>query len=120
MPLAVVKELAYTGRRLGAAKALSYGLVNEVFESPEAMLAGALLCASELAAKPPVAIWGTKQAIHYARDHSVDDALKQMGWLQGAIWSNQHVREAVTALKEKRAGAFPELSTLHYFKEIGL
>ena len=120
VPLAVVKELAYTGRRLGAAKALGYGLVNEVFDSPEAMLAGALLCAKEIASKPPVAIWGTKQAIHYTRDHSVDDALKQMGWLQGAIWSNQHVREAVTALKEKRTGEFPELSTLHYFKEMGL
>jgi enoyl-CoA hydratase len=33
VPLAVVKELAYTGRRLPAAKALGYGLVNEVFES---------------------------------------------------------------------------------------
>jgi len=119
VPLAVVKELAYTGRRLGAAKALGYGLVNEVFDSPEAMLAGALQCAKEIASKPPVAIWGTKQAIHYTRDHSVDDALKQMGWLQGAIWSNQHVREAVTAMKEKRLGAFPELSTLQSFKEIG-
>jgi enoyl-CoA hydratase len=49
-----------------------------------------------------VDIWGTKQAIHYARDHSVDDALRQMGWLQAAIWSNQQVREAVTAMKEKR------------------
>jgi len=120
VPLAVVKELAYTGRRLGAAKALGYGLVNEVFDSPEAMLAGALLCAKEIASKPPVAIWGTKQAIHYTRDHSVDDALKQMGWLQGAIWSNQHVREAVTAMKEKRAATFPELSTLNNFKDIEL
>jgi enoyl-CoA hydratase len=67
-----------------------------------------------------VAIWGTKQAIHYTRDHSVDDALKQMGWLQGAIWSNQHVREAVTAMKEKRAGEFAGLSSLQSFKEIGL
>ena len=71
------------------------------------------------AAKPPVAIWGTKQAIHYARDHSVDDALKQMGWLQGAIWSNAHVREAVTAMKEKRAASFPALSGLQSFKELG-
>ncbi|HQR98633.1 MULTISPECIES: enoyl-CoA hydratase-related protein [unclassified Polaromonas] len=120
VPLAVVKELAYTGRRLGAARALGYGLVNEVFDSPEALLAGALLCAKEIASKPPVAIWGTKQAIHYTRDHSVDDALKQMGWLQGAIWSNQHVREAVTAMKEKRAGGFAGLSPLQSFKEIGL
>ena len=120
MPLAVVKELAYTGRKLNAAKALAYGLVNEVFDTPEAMLAGALQCAKEIAAKPPVAIWGTKQAVHYARDHSVDDALKQMGWLQGAIWSNQHVREAVTAMKERRAGSFPDLATLRYFNENSL
>jgi enoyl-CoA hydratase len=119
VPLAVVKELAYTGRRLSAAKALGYGLVNEVFDSPEAMLAGALQCAKEIASKPPVAIWGTKQAIHYTRDHSVDDALKQMGWLQGAIWSNQHVRESVTAMKEKRAGEFNALPPLTFFNEIG-
>jgi enoyl-CoA hydratase len=84
------------------------------------MLAGALSCAREIAAKPPVAIWGTKQAIHYARDHAVDDALKQMGWLQGAIWSNQHVRESVAAMKEKRAGEFPGLAPLKHFNEIGL
>ncbi len=120
VPLAVVKELAYTGRRLPAQKALGYGLVNEVFESQEATLAAALQCAKEIASKPPVAIWGTKQAIHYTRDHSVDDALKQMGWLQGAIWSNQHVRESVTAMKEKRAGDFPGLSPLKHFNEIGL
>lgn len=120
IPLALVKELAYTGRKLGAARALACGLVNEVFDSPEAMLAGALQCAKEIAAKPPVAIWGTKQAIHYARDHSVDDALKQMGWLQGAIWSNQHVREAVTAMKEKRPAHFPALAPLRNFDELGL
>lgn len=120
IPLALVKELAYTGRRLGAARALAHGLVNEVFDSPETLLAGALQAASEIAAKPPVAIWGTKQAIHYARDHSVDDALKQMGWLQGAIWSNAQVREAVTAMKEKRPARFAALAPLKTFNESGL
>ena len=120
IPLALVKELAYTGRRLSAARALGCGLVNEVFDSAEAMLAGALQCAREIAGKPPVAIWGTKQAIHYARDHSVDDALRQMGWLQAAIWSNQHVREAVMAMKEKRAGDFPALVPLKKFDDLGL
>ena len=119
MPLAVVKELAYTGRRLPAAKALAYGLVNEVFDTQEATVAAALQCAQEIAAKPPVAIWGTKQAVHYARDHSVEDSLRQMGWLQGAVWSNAHVREAVTALKEKRAGDFTALAALQGFKDLG-
>ena len=115
MPLGVVKELAYTGRRLPAQKALGYGLVNEVFDTHDAMLTAALQCAKEIASKPPVAIWGTKQVIHYARDHSVDDALKQMGWVQGAIWSNSHVGEAVTAMKQKRAAEFPPLAPLARF-----
>jgi enoyl-CoA hydratase len=118
IPLGVVKELAYTGRRLSAPKALGYGLVNEVFDNPDAMLAAALQCAREIAAKPPVAIWGTKQVIHYTRDHSVDDSLKQMGWVQGAIWSNANLREAVTAMTEKRAGDFTALSALSSFKDI--
>jgi enoyl-CoA hydratase len=117
IPEAVAKEYAYTGRRMPAAKALACGLVNEVFDTPEATLAAALQCAAEIAAKPPVAIWGTKQAIHYSRDHSTEDALKQMGWLQGAIWSNANVREAVAAMKEKRAGEFAPLAALGSFKD---
>ena len=115
IPLGVVKELAYTGRRLPAAKARDYGLVNDVFDTPEACLAAAMQCAKEIVAKPPVAIWGTKQVIHYARDHSVDDALRQMGWVQGAIWSNAHVREAVTAMKTQREAQFPSLAELKGF-----
>lgn len=119
LPMAVVKELAYTGRRLPAAKAQAHGLVNEVFDSQEAMLTAALQCAKEIASKPPVAIWGTKQAIDYARDHSTEDSLRQMGWLQGAIWSNRHVIEAITAMKEKRPGQFTPLAPLSSFKELG-
>jgi len=119
IPFAVVKEMAYTGRRLPAQRALAYGLVNEVFDTPEAMLSAALQCAKEIASKPPIAIWGTKQAVNYARDHSVEDSLRQMGWLQGAIWSNAHVRESITAMKEKRAGSFTPLSALQSFKALG-
>jgi enoyl-CoA hydratase len=117
--MAVVKELAYTGRRLSAGKAQAYGLVNEVFDTQEATLAAALQCAQEIASKPPVAIWGTKQAVNYARDHSTEDSLRQMGWLQGAIWSNAHVSEAIMAMKDKRAGQFTPLAALPSFKELG-
>ncbi len=119
IPFGVVKELAYTGRRLPASKALGYGLVNEVFDTHEATVAAALQCAKEIAAKPPVAIWGTKQAVTYARDHSVEDSLRQMGWLQGTVWSNAHVREAISAMKDKRAGQFPALAGLQSFKALG-
>ena len=117
IPLGVVKELAYTGRRLPAVRAQALGLVNEVFDSHAATVEAALQCAREIATKPPVAIWGTKQAVNYARDHSVDDSLRQMGWLQGAIWSNAHVREAIVATKERRAGQFPSLTPLSSFQD---
>ena len=118
LPMAVAKELAYTGRRMGATRAAQYGLVNEVFDTQAATLDAARQCAAEIAAKPPVAIWGTKQALNYARDHSVDDSLKQMGWLQGAIWSNAHVKEAIDAMQAKRQGDFPSLAPLRSFQEV--
>lgn len=118
IPEAIVKEYAYTGRRMPAAKALAYGLVNEVFDSQAQMVAAALQTAAEIAAKPPIAIWGTKQAIHYTRDHSTEDALKQMGWLQAGIWSNAHVREAVSAMQQKRLGQYTPLSPLTAFKDV--
>ena len=119
LPMALVKELAYTGRRLSAEKAMAWGLVNEVLPTHEATVAAALQAAKEIASKPPVAIWGTKQAINYARDHSVEDSLRQMGWLQGAIWSNPHVHEAIRAMKEKCQPNFPALTPLKGFKEFG-
>ena len=118
IPMAVVKELAYTGRRLSADKALEYGLVNEVLPDAHAALAAAMKAAEDIVSKPPVAIWGTKQALHYARDHSVEDSLKQMGWLQSGIWSNAHVSEAITAFQKKQAAEFPELATLRSFKDV--
>jgi len=118
VPMALAKELAYTGRRLGAEQAKLHGLVNEVFADAAASLAAAMQCAKEIAAKPPVAIWGTKQALNYARDHSVEDALQQMGWLQGAIWSNAHVGEAIAASKTKRAASFPDLQALRSFRDL--
>ncbi len=117
MPMAVVKELAYTGRRLNADKALQHGLVNEICADQASALEAAMQAAQEIASKPPIAIWGSKQALHYARDHSTADALQQMGWLQSGIWSNAHVQEAIAAFQSKRSGNFPALAPLPSFKD---
>jgi enoyl-CoA hydratase len=117
MPMAVVKELAYTGRRMNADKALQHGLVNDICADQASALAAAMQAAQEIASKPPIAIWGSKQALHYARDHSTADALQQMGWLQSGIWSNAHVQEAIAAFQSKRSGNFPALAPLQSFKD---
>ncbi|RJG07484.1 enoyl-CoA hydratase [Noviherbaspirillum cavernae] len=117
IPEGIVHELAYTGRRLPAQRALALGLVNEVFDTQDAMLAAAMQMAREIAEKPPVAIWGSKQAIHYARDHSTHDALRQMGWLQSGIWQTGNLVEAFTAKQQGHAPQYDDLPPLHSFEE---
>lgn len=115
IPEGVARELAFTGRRLPAARALALGFVNDLFETPEAMLEEVLEIAAEIATKPPVAVWASKQAIDYARDHSVADGLRQMGWLQSGLWDTSAVAEAIRARAEKRAPRFDDLEPLRYF-----
>ena len=115
IPEGVVREYAYTGRRMPAYRALAVGRVNEVFDTQEAMLEAAMQTAMEIAARPPVAVWATKQAIDYARDHPVADGLRQMGWLQAGMWDTGAVVEAIQARSERRAPEFPDLKPLRYF-----
>lgn len=82
------------------------------------MLAAAMQTAQEIAAKPPIAIWGSKQALDFARDHSVQDSLRQMGWLQAGIWSNRHVMESVQATQQKRSSTFPPLMPQRAFGQM--
>ena len=109
IPEGIVHEMAYTGRRLPAARALAVGLVNEVFDTQEMMLAAAQQMAEEIAQKAPVAIWGSKQAIHYARDHSTHDALQHMGALQSGIWQSSNLMEAFMAKQQGRPTEFSDL-----------
>ena len=116
-PEGVVHELAYSGRKLGSSRALQLGLVNQVFADQAQMLEEARQLALEIASKPPVAVWGSKQAIHYARDHSTHDALQQMGWLQSGIWQNTQVMEAFFAKQQGRDPEFADLPSIPNFSQ---
>lgn len=117
IPEAIVHEMAYTGRRLNAERALIAGLVNEIYGSQEEMLAAAMKMASEIAEKSPVAIWGTKQAIHYARDHSTHDALQQMAWLQSALWQQNALSATVDAKQRDAKVKYDDLPPAHLFAD---
>ena len=54
MPIAAVRELAYTGRKFDASEAKNLGLINEVYSSKEDMLKQVKLKAEEIAKKSPV------------------------------------------------------------------
>ena len=109
VPEGFAREMAYTGRRVPAARAFEAGLVQQVFPDHDALVAGALETAREIAAKSPLAIWGTKVAMNFARDHTVDDALEQIATWQAGMFQPGDMAEAFTARAEKREAVFPEL-----------
>lgn len=109
VPEGIVRELAYTGRRLSAAKALQVGLVNEVYPNQEAMLAGVLQIAAEIAEKSPLAVWGSKEMMNYTRDHSIADGLNYIATWQAGMFFGGDMAEAFAA---KQSGRKPKFQNL--------
>ncbi len=93
----MVRELAYTGRKLGAQEARELGFVNRVFSDREAMLAGVTEIARDIAAKAPLAIRGTKEMILYTRDHSVTDGLNYIATWNAGMLSQADLMGSVEA-----------------------
>jgi len=112
IPEGWVRELAYTGRRLPAQRAKEIGLVNEVFETHEALVDHALATAREIASKSPLAVAGSKVMINYARDHTIKDGLDYIATWQTGMFSPAHMMEAFQAKAQKRDPEFPDLVPL--------
>ena len=109
LPEGIVRELAYTGRRMSAREALERGLVNRVFPDHASMLAGVMEVAAEIATKAPLAVAGCKRMINYARDHSTADALDYIAIWNASMFQTEEIREALAANGEKRRGDFASL-----------
>ena len=112
IPEGWVKQMAYTGERLPAAKAKEIGLVNDVFESHEEMMEHVLGIAKEIASKNPLAVTGCKVQINYGRDHYTADALDYIGVWNSGMLPPSHMQEAFAAKAEKREPEFPDLLPL--------
>jgi len=112
IPEGWVKEMAYTGMRLKADKAKEIGLVNDVFDTHEALLAHVMGVATEIAKKNPVAVTGSKVLINYGRDHSTADTLDYIGVWNASMLPATHMKEAMMAQMEKREAEFPDLLKL--------
>ena len=110
VPPGVAREMAYTGERLGAARALAVGLVNDVLPDAAALLDRAMALARTIASKSPLAIAGSKLALNHARDHSTASALQQMTLLQSAIFDTTEMATAIAAWKAKGVADFAALA----------
>lgn len=109
IPDAVVRELAYTGDRLGAERAERLGFVNGLFDDPAATVAGALAVAHKIAARAPVAVAASKEMINYTRDHSVAESFAYMNALQPGVFDPEDIARAVVAQKSGQPAAFANL-----------
>ena len=110
IPDGVVRELAYTGARMPAARAKEVGLVNEVYADQETMLSAVHEIAAEIASKSPLAIQGTKESILYSRDHSVAESLDFISLWQTGMFQPADMMESFKAQAEKRDAVFDDLN----------
>ena len=109
MPEGVVRELAYTGRKMPAVECKERGLFNNVYENKEKMISSVMAIAKEIATKPPLAVYGCKRIITYSRDHTTMDTLDNIAVWNMSMLSPSEMTEAMVSTKQKRQGQFTEL-----------
>jgi len=112
IPEGLMRELAYTGRRMPAEEARTAGLVNAVYEDQTTLLESVLRMAGDIASKSPLAIASTKHLLQYGRDHSVSDTLNyQLAWM-GAVSQGEEMATYFKARAEGREPEYPDLPPL--------
>jgi enoyl-CoA hydratase len=100
------RELAYTGGDIDADRALQMGLVNQVFATPEELLAQARATARKIADNPPLVVQGAKQVMEYCADKSVADGLRYVAVWNSAFLQSNDLAEAFAAYAERRPPRF--------------
>jgi enoyl-CoA hydratase len=106
VPDGVARELAYTGRELGAGEAGEIGFVNRVYEDRDTMLREVAALARSIAAKAPLAIRGTKEMLLYTRDHSVQDGLNYVATWNAGMLSTADLRAGLEAQQQKKTAIY--------------
>jgi enoyl-CoA hydratase len=112
VPQGVARQMAYTGERVDAERALAIGLVNAVLPDAGALSTHANELAAQIAAKSPLAIAGSKLALGIARDHGTSESLAQMALLQSALFDTGEMARAISAWKNKQPADFEPLAPL--------
>ena len=97
-------ELALTAEMLSAEEALRLGLFNRVVDD-ERLINETLSLAARLAAKPPLAVALTKQALRQGLVSTLPEALDRERVNQMRLFRSAEARAAIRAFLEKRASA---------------
>jgi len=109
IPEGWARQMSYTAERLPADKAMAIGLVNEVYESTDAMMEAVMNIAADIAAHSPLAVSGAKRMINYSRDHTTADSLDYIGLWNASMLNGEDIKQAFMAKMEKRTPQFDDL-----------
>ncbi len=103
---AQARELTFRANRFQTDKALAIGLVNEIYSDREALEAGALAMAEEIAGNPPLAVQGAKEVLLYDEDATMEESLEYNAARSSMVVPSEDMAEAINAYLEKRKGNF--------------
>jgi enoyl-CoA hydratase len=95
------KLLVFSGRRISAAEAHAYGIVEQVHEQAKLMDEVRAL-ARHFAAQPPLSLARAKASINHAHDVPLADANDREAELFGEALASEDGREGVEAFLQKR------------------
>jgi crotonobetainyl-CoA hydratase len=105
LPPAIVNEMVMTGRRMDAAEALRWGIVNRVV-APDVLMAHARELAAQIIASAPLAVAALKEIYRATRELSIEEGYRLMrsGMLRHypAVLHSDDAREGPLAFTEKR------------------
>jgi enoyl-CoA hydratase len=102
----VARELAFTGDDIDAARALRIGLVNEVYDSPAALLEAARAMAARIAKNSPLVTRGIKEVMNAQSEAQAAQSLATVALWNAAFLPSKDLLEAMGAFLEKREPTF--------------
>jgi enoyl-CoA hydratase/carnithine racemase len=95
IPQGLLRELVYTGRKLGAEEAARIGFVNAVAPDREAAIAAARAIATTIAAKSPLAVAGAKRSLNHSRGRPIEEGLRDVATWNAATLASADIGEAI-------------------------
>jgi len=102
LPYHIAMELVLTGATFEAEQARSWGLVNRLAESGEA-LAVARQLATEVAANGPLALRVTKRLVMQSDEWTLTESFERQREFTAQVMQSDDAREGARAFAEKRA-----------------